>query len=87
MLGDVSRRGRGARRGARVVTLIVWRRLVPRVPGYIVALLGGTAVVAVFGLPVETIGTRFGGIPRGLADLDRAAVPTRPDRCAAVRRR
>jgi SulP family sulfate permease len=48
-----------------IAVLLVWRRLVPGVPGYIVALLGGTAAVAVFGLPVETIGTRFGGIPSG----------------------
>jgi SulP family sulfate permease len=50
---------------ATVVTLLVWRRLVPRIPGYIVALVGGTAAVVLFGLPVETIGTRFGGIPGG----------------------
>jgi SulP family sulfate permease len=49
-----------------LVVLLVWRKLVPRVPGYIVALLGGTAVVAIAGLPVETIGSRFGGIPAGL---------------------
>jgi SulP family sulfate permease len=49
-----------------VVTLLVWRRLVPRLPGYIVALLGGTAAVVLFNLPVETIGSRFGGIPSGL---------------------
>ena len=37
-----------------------------RVPGSIVALVLGTAAVALFQLPVETIGTRFGGIPEGL---------------------
>jgi SulP family sulfate permease len=42
---------------------------VPRIPGYIVALIGGTLAVAVFGVPVETIGTRFGGIPSGLPKL------------------
>jgi sulfate permease, SulP family len=51
--------------GASLATLIVWRRLVPKVPGYIVALLAGTAIVAFFRLPVETIGTKFGGIPSG----------------------
>ena len=55
--------------GASLVTLILWRRLVPKVPGYIVALLAGTAIVAVFRLPVETIGTRFGGIPAGWPTL------------------
>jgi SulP family sulfate permease len=37
-----------------------------RVPGSIAALVLGTAAVAVFHLPVETIGSRFGGIPQGL---------------------
>jgi SulP family sulfate permease len=40
-----------------------WQR---RVPGSIVALVLGTAAVALFQLPVETIGSRFGGIPRAL---------------------
>ncbi len=40
-----------------------WQR---RVPGSIVALLLGTVAVAVLGLPVETIGSKFGGIPQGL---------------------
>ena len=40
-----------------------WQR---RVPGSIVALMLGTVVVALFGAPVETIGSRFGGIPQGL---------------------
>jgi SulP family sulfate permease len=50
---------------ATIATLLVWRVVVPRIPGYIVALLGATAVVALAGLPVETIGTKFGGIPAG----------------------
>lgn len=40
-----------------------WQR---RVPGSIAALVLGTAAVALFNLPVETIGSRFGGIPQGL---------------------
>lgn len=40
-----------------------WQR---RVPGSIVALVLGTAGVALLNLPVETIGSRFGGIPQGL---------------------
>ena len=38
-----------------------WQR---RVPGSIVALVLGTAVVGCSNLPVETIGSRFGGIPQ-----------------------
>lgn len=49
-----------------VVILVGWRRLVPKVPGYIVVLLAGTALTAVAGLPVETIGSRFGGISSAL---------------------
>ena len=50
-------------------TILVWNRLVPRVPGYVVALFGGTVVAALAGLPVETIGSRFGGIPSGLPHI------------------
>jgi SulP family sulfate permease len=45
--------------------LLVWNRMFPRLPGYIVALLAGTTLVLALGLPVETVGTRFGGIPGG----------------------
>jgi SulP family sulfate permease len=54
---------------ALIVILFCVRRL-PKVPGYIVALFVGTAVVWVFKLPVETIGSRFGGIPSGLPVLN-----------------
>jgi SulP family sulfate permease len=40
-----------------------WQR---RVPGSIAALVLGTLAVAVLNLPVETIGSKFGGIPQGL---------------------
>ena len=49
--------------------IVVWNRLVLRVPGYIVALGAGTIIVAVAQLPVETIGSRFGGIPAGLPEV------------------
>jgi SulP family sulfate permease len=44
-------------------------RWLPRVPGSIVALLVATAAVAVFDLPVATIGSKFGGIPSGLPPI------------------
>jgi len=60
-----------------VLVLIICRSLSPRIPGPIVALLLGTSAVYLFRLPVETIGTRFGGIPSGLPHLQ---VPRfRPD--------
>src|SRR6266581_1730422 len=52
-----------------LVLIILFMIFVKRVPGYIVALFGGTAAVVIFKLPVETIGTRFGGIPSGLSKL------------------
>jgi SulP family sulfate permease len=52
-----------------LLTIVVWNRLVHRVPGYIVALVGGTVVAAVAGLSVETVGSRFGGIPAGLPHI------------------
>jgi SulP family sulfate permease len=62
---------------ASLVVILVEPRLIPRLPGSIVALLAGTAAVVLFDLPVETIGSKFGGIPRGLPGF---AIPVfRPD--------
>ncbi len=54
---------------AALAVIIVFMRYVKRVPGYIVALFIGTAAVVLLKLPVETIGTRFGGIPSGVPTL------------------
>jgi SulP family sulfate permease len=51
---------------ATVAILIVCRLVSNRIPGPIVALLLGTAAVVFFKIPVETIGSRFNGIPSGL---------------------
>jgi SulP family sulfate permease len=48
-----------------------WQR---RVPGTIVALVLGTAAAALFQLPVETIGSTFGGIPQGLPGIQPPAL-------------
>jgi sulfate permease, SulP family len=61
----------GLASGSLALVLLVPKWL-PRVPGSIVALLAGTAAVAVFALPVETIGSKFGGIPSSLPPV---AVP------------
>jgi len=52
-----------------VVTMLICRAVSSRIPGPIVAMLGATAAVVAFKLPVETIGTRFGGIPSGLPHI------------------
>jgi len=54
---------------ATVIILIVCRSVSKKIPGPIVALALGTAAVFLFKLPVETIGTRFGGIPSGLPHI------------------
>jgi SulP family sulfate permease len=50
--------------------IIICMRYVKKAPGYIVALFLATALVVIFKLPVQTIGTRFGGIPSGLPYLN-----------------
>jgi SulP family sulfate permease len=55
-----------------LVLIVVWNKLMPRIPGYIVALVTGTAIAAALQLPLETIGTRFGGIS---AELPAIRVP------------
>jgi SulP family sulfate permease len=52
-----------------VVIMVGCRLISNRIPGPIVALVLGTAAVVFLNLPVETIGTRFGGIPSGLPHL------------------
>lgn len=45
-------------------------RVVSRLPGSLIAIVGSTVVVAITGLPIETIGSRFGEIPRGLPSFE-----------------
>src|SRR5579864_2086312 len=52
-----------------LILILACMRYVKRVPGYIVALFAGTALVVLLKLPVETIGTRFGGIPSGFPGI------------------
>ena len=60
-----------------LLVLIILARWVPKLPGAILVLVVGTAVASLAGLPVETIQSRFGGIPNGLPELH---IPSfRPD--------
>lgn len=55
---------------ASVAIIKTWpAKLGKRVPGSIIALLAGTAIAALCHLHVETIGSRFGGIPTGLPHI------------------
>src|SRR5262249_24459353 len=49
-----------------IAVILLTNRFLPRVPGSIVALFSGTAIAWILDIRVETIGTRFGGIPGGL---------------------
>lgn len=51
---------------ATVLVILLLPRLTTRLPSSLVALLGATAIVAIFDLPVDTIGSRFGAVPSGL---------------------
>ena len=57
---------------ASLAVMIVCMKYAKRVPGAIVVTFGATIAVTLLHIPVETIGTRFGGIPSGLPTL---AVP------------
>jgi sulfate permease, SulP family len=54
---------------ATVIVMIACRAFSNKIPGAIVVLAMGTLAVYLFKLPVETIGSRFGGIPSGLPHL------------------
>src|SRR6478672_10945497 len=47
--------------------LVILRRLAPRLPSYLIAILAGTAASALLHLPVETVGSRFPAMPTGLS--------------------
>ena len=53
--------------GAGALVLILGlKKLAPRLPGYLVAVVAASAAVGLLGLPVDTVGSRFPDIPAGL---------------------
>lgn len=53
-----------------VLIIRFWpKSLGKRIPGSVIALIFGTVMVMLFHWPVETIGSRFGGIPRALPGI------------------
>jgi SulP family sulfate permease len=52
--------------GASLAIILLWPRVSGRIPGSILAVLTCTVISVYLHLPVETIGSRFGGIPQGL---------------------
>lgn len=51
---------------AALLIIIGLRRFAPKLPGYLIAVVLSAAFVALFHIPVETIGSRFPDIPTGL---------------------
>ncbi|HEX7153530.1 MAG TPA: sulfate permease [Thermoanaerobaculia bacterium] len=58
-----------------LLLLILWPKVSRLVPAPFVAMIAATIVVAVFDLPVETIGSRFGGVPSTLPAPDWPDIP------------
>jgi SulP family sulfate permease len=52
--------------GAALVVLFGLRRFAPKLPAFLIAVAGGAIAVALLHLDVETIGSRFGGVPSTL---------------------
>ena len=59
--------------GGALALIVLLRRHAPKVPGFLVAVVAASLAVALLGLPIDTIGSRFGGIPSSLP------VPQLPD--------
>lgn len=51
---------------ATMILIVLFRRAAPKLPGLIVAVAATSAVVAIADLPVDTIQSRFGDLPRSL---------------------
>jgi SulP family sulfate permease len=52
-----------------LAAVIATNRFVRVVPGTVVGLVAGTAAAWLAGLPVETVASRFGGVPSGLPEI------------------
>ena len=49
-----------------IVTILTLKRFKPGWPGMLIAVLAASLLAVLFSLPVDTVGSRFGGIPRTL---------------------
>lgn len=54
--------------------IVALRKLAPKWPGFLIAVVGGTLVATLLGLSVETIGTRFGDLPSTLPSISLPAI-------------
>lgn len=51
-----------------LVTIVLLRKYAPKLPGFLISVVGATGLVWALGLDAETIGQRFGEIPHTLPD-------------------
>ena len=51
---------------ASLLIIVLWPKITKRIPGQLIAILVVTFVVQAFHVPVDTIATRFGGVPNSL---------------------
>ncbi len=56
-----------------IAVILICKRISPRIPGALIAIILATAVAKIFSLPLETIGSRFGSVPSSLP------MPSLPD--------
>jgi SulP family sulfate permease len=49
-----------------LVLIVLLRRKAPRLPGFLIAIVTASILVAAFNLPVDTVGSRFPDMPAGL---------------------
>lgn len=55
---------------ASLLIIVLWPKINKTIPGSLVALILVTAAVQLFGIPVDTIGSRFGDIPNSIRLVD-----------------
>ena len=60
---------------AGIVSLVLMRRWRPKWPGFLIVVALAAVVVTLGGVPVDTIATRFGGIPSSLPSFDFPTIP------------
>jgi len=58
-----------------IVSLVLMRRWRPKWPGFLIVVALAAVVVTLGGVPVDTIATRFGGIPSSLPSFDFPVIP------------
>jgi sulfate permease, SulP family len=68
--------------GLTVAAILAVRRLRPRWPALLIGVAAGTGAAALLGLPVATIGSRFGGMPAAVPALH--PPPLSPEKVWAV---